>query len=84
AVIASAVWLFVSSWNEYLLPTLVSQDGSIMTVPTLLGTFIGSYNTQFGALAAGCILGILPSLIVYLLVRGQAAAGLRRAERNVQ
>jgi tripartite-type tricarboxylate transporter receptor subunit TctC len=36
ALYAAAIWAFVTSWNEYLLPTLVSQDGSIVTVPTLL------------------------------------------------
>lgn len=76
ALLAIAVWTFATSWSEYLLPTLVSQDGSIVTVPTLLGTFIGTYNTQLGPLAAGSLLAILPALALYVLFRRGAAAGL--------
>jgi ABC-type glycerol-3-phosphate transport system permease component len=76
ALLAVAVWTFAGSWSEYLLPTLVSQDGSISTVSTLLGSFIGTYNTQLGPLAAGCLLAILPSLSIYLLLRRGAATGL--------
>jgi raffinose/stachyose/melibiose transport system permease protein len=53
ALVAVAIAAFVLSWNEYLLPTVVSQDGSLQTVPTVLGSFIGTYDTQFNLLAAG-------------------------------
>jgi raffinose/stachyose/melibiose transport system permease protein len=82
AVVAVAIWSFVLSWNEYLLPTVVSQDGSIQTVPTLLGSFIGTYDTQFNLLAAGALLAMLPTLGMYLLLRHSAAAGLAGAGRG--
>jgi raffinose/stachyose/melibiose transport system permease protein len=82
ALYAVAIWSFVSSWNEYLLPTVVSQDGSIQTVPTLLGSFVGTYNTQFDLLAAGSLMAIAPSLLIYLLLRRPAAAGLSGAGRT--
>jgi raffinose/stachyose/melibiose transport system permease protein len=83
AMVAIIVWSFAASWNEYLLPTLVSQDGSLQTVPTLLGSFIGNYDTQYGLLAAGSLLALLPCLAVYLGLRGPAAAGLLRLERRI-
>jgi raffinose/stachyose/melibiose transport system permease protein len=83
ALAAVGVWSFVSSWNEYLLPLLVSQDGEIQTVPGLLATFIGRYDTEVGLLAAGTLLSIAPSLLIFLLLRGRAASGLSAAERRM-
>jgi raffinose/stachyose/melibiose transport system permease protein len=66
AVAVAAAWAFLTSWNQYLLPTVVSQDGSLSTVPTVLGSFSGAYDTQFGLLAAGAVLGVVPILLLYL------------------
>ncbi|GAC1468426.1 MAG: hypothetical protein PVSMB7_16380 [Chloroflexota bacterium] len=84
AVLAFAVWVFVGSWNEYLLPTLILQDGTLQTVPTLLRSYIGTYNTQFGLLAAGTMLAISPSAAVYVFLRRAAAAGLAPVEHSVR
>ncbi len=80
-IAAVAIWAFVSSWNQYLLPTVVSQDGSLQTVPTLLGTFLGRYNTAYGPLAAGSALAIVPTLALVLALRLPAGLGLQRAFR---
>jgi len=81
AILAVTVWAFVSSWNEYLLPTVVSQDGSLQTVPTLLGGFIGRYDTEYGLLAASALLSMLPSLVLYLALRYPATRGLNSRGR---
>jgi ABC-type glycerol-3-phosphate transport system permease component len=83
-VAAVAIWAFATSWNQYLLPTVVSQDGSLQTVPTLLGTFLGRYNTAYGPLAAGSALAILPTLLLVLALRLPAGSGLQRAVRTRQ
>ncbi len=82
ALVVVAIWAFVTSWNEYLLPTLVSQDGSLQTVPTLLGSFIGHYDTQYGPLAAGALIATAPSLMLYLAARGPAGFALSRLGRR--
>jgi raffinose/stachyose/melibiose transport system permease protein len=81
-IAAVAVWAFVTSWNQYLLPTVVSQDGSLQTVPTLLGTFLGRYNTAYGPLAAGSAIAILPTLLLVAALRLQGGRGLQRALRT--
>jgi raffinose/stachyose/melibiose transport system permease protein len=83
ALYVAAIWAFVASWNEYLLPTVVSQDGSLQTVPTLLATFIGKYDTQFGLLAAGSLMAMLPTVVIYLTLRRSASRGLTGAEESV-
>jgi ABC-type glycerol-3-phosphate transport system permease component len=81
-VAAVAIWAFATSWNQYLLPTIVSQDGSLQTVPTLLGTFLGRYNTAYGPLAAGSALAILPTLLMVMVLRLPASSAFQQAVRT--
>lgn len=79
ALLAAGAWAFLTSWNDYLLPSVVSQDGSLTTVPTLLGTFVGRVDTEYAALAAGCLCALAPIALLYLglprLARAIAGAG---------
>lgn len=84
ALAAVAVWAFVTSWNEYLLPTLVSQDGSLQTVPTLLATFIGRFNTQYDLLGAGSLISIAPALLIYAVLHQSASVAVLRAEKKAR
>lgn len=77
-ILVAALWAFVSSWNEYLLPVVVLQDDALQTVPAALGHFVGSVDTLYGLLAAGALLAVLPLLALYALLYGAVAAGLRR------
>jgi ABC-type sugar transport system permease subunit len=78
ALVVVMIWAFVGSWSEYLLPTIVSQDGSLQTVPTLLATFVGRSDTEYGLLAAGSILATLPALVLYIVFRRSAALAMGR------
>ena len=73
-----AVWTFLSSWNEYLLPTIVLQDESLQTVPVALGHFIGRVDTQYALIATGTLLASAPLLAVYAGGYSVLGAGLRR------
>lgn len=74
----TAVWAFLSSWNEYLLPTVVLQDESLQTVPIALGHFIGRIDTQYALIATGALLAAAPLLLIYAVGYGVLSAGIRR------
>jgi ABC-type glycerol-3-phosphate transport system permease component len=77
-VAVTAVWAFLSSWNEYLLPTVVLQDDSLQTVPIALGHFIGRIDTQYALIATGALLAAAPLLVAYGVGYGVLSAGMRR------
>jgi raffinose/stachyose/melibiose transport system permease protein len=83
-LVVAAIWAFVTSWNQYLLPTVVSQDGSLQTVPTVLASFAGAYDTQLGTLAASTLLGLLPTALLYLVARLFARSALMRLWETVR
>jgi ABC-type glycerol-3-phosphate transport system permease component len=76
-VAVTAVWTFLSSWNAYLLPTVVLQDDSLQTVPIALGHFIGRSDTQYALIATGALLAAAPLLIMYGVGYGVLSMGIR-------
>jgi raffinose/stachyose/melibiose transport system permease protein len=74
----TAVWAFLSSWNEYLLPTVVMQDDSLQTVPLALAHFIGRIDTQYALIATGALMAAAPLLLIYAAGYGVLSAGMRR------
>ncbi|GAC1445293.1 MAG: hypothetical protein NVSMB52_06010 [Chloroflexota bacterium] len=82
ALYAAGLWAFATSWNEYLLPTVVSTDGSLQTVPTLLASFIVRYNTQYDALAAASLFALAPPLLLYTVLHRSASEGLGHIWRS--
>jgi len=75
-VVVVAVWSFLTSWNEYLLPTVLSPNGVFQTIPTALAGFIGRFDTEYGLLATGALLAVLPLLLLYGALYGVLARGL--------
>ncbi|HWE61087.1 MAG TPA: ABC transporter permease subunit, partial [Chloroflexota bacterium] len=71
------IWAFLSSWNDYLLPTVALQDESIQTIPMALAHFIGRFDTQYALLATGALLAVLPLLVLYAGLYGVMARGIR-------
>ncbi len=72
------LWGFLSSWSDYLLPTIVLQDGGTQTVPLALAQFVGSVDTQYAPMATGTLLAILPLLALYAVLYGTVTWGMRR------
>jgi N,N'-diacetylchitobiose transport system permease protein len=76
-LVATSVFAFVTSWNEYIFASVLLSDQSRQTVTIWLSYFYGtSRNTDWGALMAGSILTALPVLIFFLFVQRKVVFGL--------
>jgi ABC-type glycerol-3-phosphate transport system permease component len=73
----AGLWGFLVSWNDYLVPSVVLQDGTMQTIPLTLAHFVGRVDTQYGLLATGSLLGVAPLLALYALVYGLLARGVQ-------
>jgi len=71
-VIASvAILLFISSWNEYLWPLLVTRSAENSVIQIGLQMFLGEQGNQWGALMAAATLASLPILLIYMVLQRQ-------------
>lgn len=73
-----ALFSFIASWNEFLAPLIYLNSGDQYTLPIMLTNIrAGAYGgVDYGALQAGVVIAILPTLLVYLLLQRYYVAGL--------
>jgi len=76
-VVATAVFAFISSWNEFLFALVLVQSPSKVTLPLALSRFVGAEGqVQLGALAAASLLATIPSLLFFALIQRRLTSGL--------
>jgi N,N'-diacetylchitobiose transport system permease protein len=76
-LVATSVFAFITSWNEYIYARILLNDQSRQTVTVWLSYFLGSSkHTDWGALMAGSTLVAIPVVVFFLLVQRKIAFGL--------
>jgi ABC-type glycerol-3-phosphate transport system permease component len=64
------LFVFVQNWNNFLVPLLLLPNGNYRPVTTGLYSWIGR-TSDYGAVAAGTVIAIVPVVIVFLLTQRQ-------------
>jgi len=76
-LVATSVFAFITSWNEYIFARILLNDQNTQTVTVWLSYFLGtSKNQDWGALMAGSTLTAIPVIIFFLLVQKRIMFGL--------
>ena len=76
-LVATSVFAFITSWNEYIFARILLNDQSKQTVTVWLSYFLGtSRNTDWGALMAASTLTAIPVVLFFLVVQRRIAFGL--------
>ncbi|MEM7555583.1 MAG: carbohydrate ABC transporter permease [Cyanobacteria bacterium P01_A01_bin.84] len=65
ALAAQAIFVFMSSWNNFLLPVVILFDPEMFTLPLGLNTFKGQYLSYWNYIMAASMVFTLPALIIY-------------------
>ncbi|MCT4368905.1 carbohydrate ABC transporter permease [Yangia mangrovi] len=74
-IIATGIYIFITSWNEYLY-ALTLGGRNVRTITVAVQTLIGEYEVQWGLLTAGGIVGALPATVLFLAVQKRLISGL--------
>lgn len=76
-LVATALFTFISTWNEFFFALVLIQDPSKVTLSLTLSRFVGAEGqVQLGALAAGSLLATVPSLVFFALIQRRLTSGL--------
>jgi sn-glycerol 3-phosphate transport system permease protein len=78
-MVAFAMISIVDTWNEYLWPFLISDDGSVAPLPvglTLLQDNENPGSTNWGPVMAGTVLTMVPMLVIFLVLQRHMIKGL--------
>ncbi|MBS7701184.1 MULTISPECIES: carbohydrate ABC transporter permease [unclassified Chelatococcus] len=74
-LITAGIYIFITSWNEYLFAMMLSGQ-AVRTVTVALQLFIGEFTVQWGLLTAGGTLIALPVTLLFLVVQKRLVGGL--------
>lgn len=76
-IVATAMFTFVETWNEFFLALVLIQSPENYTLPVALKLFVGGEGkVALGPLAAGAVLATIPSLIVFSILQKRLTGGL--------
>ena len=67
---------FLSSWNHYLWPLLITDTVDMRTVQIGLGMLQGAESTDFRPVMAGSMIILIPSILAFVLGQKQLISGL--------
>lgn len=78
AVATLGVLAFMSSWNAFLWPLIVTSSDSMMTLPVGLSVLQGRYQTEWNLVMAGGVISLIPIVIVFMFSQRYFIEGLSR------
>lgn len=69
AVMTLVIFTFVSSWNSFIWPLIITNSDEMKTLPVALASFKGSYREiiVWGELMACSVISVIPVIVVFLL-----------------
>ncbi len=76
ALVITALFSFMTAWNEYVVANVVLQDSEMFTLPLGLKLFQSTLTTQWGLYAAGSLLVSIPVVALFLLLSRYLISGL--------
>ena len=76
AVAITALFSFMTSWNEFILAATFMDKENMYTAPVGLRFFVGGFSQQWGYFAAGSIIVSFPVVLLFLYLQKYLVSGL--------
>jgi arabinogalactan oligomer/maltooligosaccharide transport system permease protein len=76
AIVVTALFSFMTAWNEFILAATFLQGERHMTLPTVLYSYVDENSTDWPPFAAGAILVSLPVMALFFLLQKHLVGGL--------
>lgn len=76
ALATLVITTFMGAWNDYLWPLVMLSDKNKMTLTLALNTLNGQYGTEYNVLMAGCLISMIPIIVVYIIAQTQMKQGI--------
>jgi arabinosaccharide transport system permease protein len=73
---AMAILQALSNWNNFIWPLIVLRTDTKLTLPIGLSSLLTPYGNNYSILLSGCILSVLPILILFIAFQRFFISGL--------
>ena len=75
-LVASGLIVFVYVWNEFILAVSLSSQQDMRLISVGLYFYLSDFGVEWGKIAAGAMLSLLPPAILFLFLQRQLVHGL--------
>lgn len=76
AISVTALFCFLTAWNEFILAATFMSRPQRYTLPVMLNHYVGDYATEWGHFAAGAVLVSLPVMALFFALQKHLIGGL--------
>jgi arabinogalactan oligomer/maltooligosaccharide transport system permease protein len=76
AVAVTALFSFMTAWNEFILAAVFMNNELSYTLPVGLRLMVGQFSSEWGHFAAGAILVSIPVVTLFFALQKQLVGGL--------
>jgi N,N'-diacetylchitobiose transport system permease protein len=73
---ASAIYAFITSWNELMFALTIMQNSSMQTLPAALNQYFATYYNNWGGVMAASVIFSAPVIGFFLLVQRRLVQGM--------
>ncbi|WP_052486907.1 carbohydrate ABC transporter permease [Gordoniibacillus kamchatkensis] len=70
------IFAFVQNWNELFLAVMFIDNEALKTLPVAMNSFVLKFNVDWGAMSAGTVLSVLPTIVLFALAQKFIVEGL--------
>lgn len=75
SIVATGAYAFINSWNVYVYATAFITKKAKYTIPLALSMFQGEASTNYGGIAAACVVSLIPALLLFAFIQKNLAGG---------
>ena len=72
----TALFSFMTAWNEFILAATLIGDERAYTLPVVLNGYVGEFGAEWGKFSAGAILVSVPVILLFFFLQRQLVEGL--------
>ncbi|MBL9037770.1 MAG: sugar ABC transporter permease [Archangium sp.] len=76
ALAVTALFSFMTAWNEFILAATLLNDETRFTLPVALQRYVGEYKTEWGHFAAGALVISAPVMALFFALQKYLVGGL--------
>lgn len=76
AIAVTALFAFMTAWNEFIMAATLLSRQSAYTLPVVLQGYVTEHRTEWGPFAAGAILISIPVMALFYVAQRQLISGL--------
>ena len=70
------IFAFLASWNDFMMPSLITSDPSLQTLPVVQSIFQTQFSNNYNVSFASYLMAMAPAIIVYLFTQRWVMEGV--------